>query len=583
MMREHRLARRLISIAIAAAMLSPALASAAEAAVSTWLAPLPGHKIAARNVEVSVGYNTQSDKKVTRIELWIDSRRTATKTLVRPETRGVCSFWWDTSQSPRGAHTLIVRIFAGDELISTVSGNGTIGEASFDLRAPTVRFAGIKSGDVLKGVASITMAVSDDSHEPPIVSLLVDNALKFLTNRQPYVYSLDTTKYTDGDHELQTFAYDTSGNKSNPAVVKVAFKNGLERPVVTSLAIDRNPAPVAPSEDDGVGKLLPPVEREMRTVGAARSVEPEVHAKTSVPRSRPVAPRHEPVRSAPVAVKARPSQRHLAPPAVSRPSSPRVSASSGSLRDSSRTVSAPKLTGPAQPLALDQPRAPAASRQPKAIAVAAMPATRASSLASIPHAPRAAAPPAALENPTGSSPTNVSVSNPPPDLRSARVAPSVAPARPQVPTCPVEQAASAEPKPVKVAMLPAIRGGEHDLSLSKGSAHSAIICPPPVRKDSKAKIEKRLIAAKGKIKLRDLINELGGVVFWDAETQTVTAYVRDIKLEVRIGSPVVKVNGRAMRTDLVAKLVNSRTIIDARLYDQVRAFLENKSALSRNP
>ncbi|MGB9620478.1 MAG: hypothetical protein ACPL7K_08715, partial [Armatimonadota bacterium] len=118
-MRRHRSARRLISIVVAAAMMTPAVGVAVAAATGTLLSPPPGEKVTSRNVEVSVGYNTQSDLKVTRLELWVDGRRVAVRSLVRPETRGVCSFWWDTSGFARGPHKLSVKIFAGEKLVTT--------------------------------------------------------------------------------------------------------------------------------------------------------------------------------------------------------------------------------------------------------------------------------------------------------------------------------------------------------------------------------------------------------------------------------------------------------------------------------
>ena len=320
-----RLAGRLIGIAVVAAMMTSALALTAGAAVGTWLAPTPGRKITARNVEVSVGYNTQSDLRVTRLELWIDGRYNAARSLVRPESRGVCSFWWDTARFSRGSHELAVKIFAGDELVATVSGAGSIGTAAYNLRAPNVRFANVKSGDVLKGVTSVKMAVSDDGAEPPIVSLLVDNALKFLTNRRPYVYGLDTTRYADGGHELQTFAYDSSGNRSDPAVVKVLFRNNLEKPVVAAMNVESGPAPVAPSEDDGVGKLLPPLTEspvgpDAGTTGAARASEPEADANKPAAIAHPVAPKNEPARVQPAAKPAaRPAKSVPAPMPVTAP------------------------------------------------------------------------------------------------------------------------------------------------------------------------------------------------------------------------------------------------------------------------
>jgi len=87
--------------------------------------------------------------------------------------------------------------------------------------------------------------------------------------------------------------------------------------------------------------------------------------------------------------------------------------------------------------------------------------------------------------------------------------------------------------------------------------------------------------SKSAVKLRDLVNELGGVVFWDSATRTAIAYLSGIKLEVRIGSPVVMVNGKPLRTESIPRIANGRTIIDSRLYHQACTFVEQLAAADR--
>jgi hypothetical protein len=93
------------------------------------------------------------------------------------------------------------------------------------------------------------------------------------------------------------------------------------------------------------------------------------------------------------------------------------------------------------------------------------------------------------------------------------------------------------------------------------------------RKDTKAKLEKRAVPVSGKVKLRDLVHSLGGIVFWDAETHTVTAYTTHMKMEFKIGSNTAHVNGRAMTLDLAPQIAAGRTVIDAAVYHQAVAFV----------
>jgi len=253
--------RRWISLVVAIAMFAPAVASAAEGAMATWLSPQPGQIVSGGKIEVAIGYNTQSKLKVSSLELYIDGQFLSRKVLRAPESRGVCSFWWDTTQVAQGTHNLVVKVFADDQMISKVYGTGTVGpngssRGLLDTRPPVVTFANIKSGDVLKGSTTIKMNAVDDSGQSPMVSLLVDDVLKLLKNTPPYTYDLDTATYPDGDHSLKTYAYDGAGNRSDPAVVKVAFVNGVDRPVVTTLSV--SPGPVAEVPDESVSRAIPP-------------------------------------------------------------------------------------------------------------------------------------------------------------------------------------------------------------------------------------------------------------------------------------------------------------------------------------
>lgn len=636
-MRRRRLIKRLISLALAVAMMVPAFSAVAEAAIATWLAPKPGESIASRNVEVAVGFNTQSDLKVTRLELWVDGRFYTKKVLVKPESRGVCSFWWDTTRTPQGSHSLAVKLFAGDDLISTVSGTATVGEVGYDLRPPTVRFTNIKTGDVLKGTTNIKLEAHDDSGEPPIVSLLVDNALKLLTNRPPYNFDLDTSQYTDGNHELLTYAYDTAGNKSDPAVVTVQFRNNLERPVLASIQVDPSPAKVPPSEEDFKPIAPIPAEPKPDAASAARAAEPGVTAWNSGRATGPVAavepkrspapvakPRLEssgakaapirsaganavrdggtaPIRAAEPALPGAP-EKSIAPPASARP----VQMAANVPQMEVRKSGAPAVSD-ARPA---QPAKPPASESARASAPAPGSSTGAPRVKAVEHssepAKGTAARPESAEQPRASKPTRVAMAPDsvlrgvdhtgsaretraavpetgreavsaraesvsegaaPGSIRPADVSQG-APAARSAAVRPAAAAAKSEPKPVAVAMLPSIKTDGY-----AGSCHGVVACPPQVKKDTQAKLEeKATVPVSGSVKLRDIFDKLGGVLFWDPATHTVTAYAGDIVLEMQIGSRLVKVNGREMRVDKAPSIANGRTVIDARVYHQARAF-----------
>ena len=79
----------------------------------------------------------------------------------------------------------------------------------------------------------------------------------------------------------------------------------------------------------------------------------------------------------------------------------------------------------------------------------------------------------------------------------------------------------------------------------------------------------------GKVKARTLFEGLGGVLFWAQATRTVTVYLEDMKIELRIGKKTAVVNGTEMKIDMAPYIVDGRTIIDAGVYHQACALVQH--------
>ena len=624
---------------------STSLASAAEAGVTTWLSPEPGVTLMSPSVEVSVGYNTQSATKVTRLELWVDGRFNSRKDLIRPETHGVCSFDWNTTRYSDGPHALEVRVFAGDLLLSKVSSTGTVGNTAFDMDPPVVVFSGIKSGDVVKGTTEIKMEARDNSGQPPLVSLLVDDSLKMVRNRAPYTYALDTTTYPDGKHELETYAYDGAGNKSNPAVVNVTFRNKIELPVVTAVAVTHSRIP-AVSEDDGADVVqpadvaaVPPDQIKSNSVPSLRS--PETPKATPV-MGRPVAPvvavpsagkivkpaeSAVPVRVAAtiqpsVKVRSESGARTQAPTRIAKPVAPAMAKSPAA----GTTVATPELKAQAQALAvkpIDVIAKPPAELTPiadvaqpiaKPVAAVGAPKTRTESHASIAVPSLAAVEPVLgtaktvsrkglpeATGPVAGSPKPVMIARAPsvrgteagmlmstnagaqeviPDPVSAGVRHAAFDPTPRIRT---DRQAGCASVSKRVALAPSLPSKSVKLPktvtttyvndvTARTKVKMTIKQLPPSRIEYQAKLERKIIPVSGKVKLRDLVHNLGGVVFWDQATHTVTAYVGDVEMVFVIGSRTAMVNGRRMSIERAPHIIRSRTIIHAETYHQAMAF-----------
>lgn len=630
--------RRWISLALAMAMFTPAVASAAEGTMATWLSPQPGQIVSGGRVEVSVGYNTQSQLKVSSLELYVDGQFSTRKILSTPETRGVCSFWWDTARAEQGTHNLVVKVYSGDQMISKVFGTGTVGpngssRGMIDVRPPVVTFANIRSKDVLKGKAVVKLNATDDSGQSPMVSLLVDDVLKLLKNTPPYTYDLDTTTYSDADHALKTYAYDGAGNRSDPAVANVTFRNGAQRPIVTTMNVSHESTP----DDESVSQAdLPAVNAEPSAKPTAARAESRIDAQSStaspvvVPKAAPkmVASAPKPAVS-PKAVLAAPKleSKLKTVPAAAKPAlrssrvAPRL--------DTRMAAAAPKVTeivSPAKratPVLANKPvkmastasslkvRKEIAKPEMSATAIAAKPAVtevrtesaKAAQVVSAPkpsgvtrmaavsepvalrHAAQGVVPgaavataPVVVDKPETSAVRNVAVKPALDLLKDAETATAAISAPMSAPPVVVGPATLSKTtlKRVQVALAPGLRSAEGGLRTSP-----AIASPPRAPRQAYARIEKTTMPASGKVKARAFFEQMGGALFWDASTHTVTACVGSIVFEMQIGSKIAKVNGHEMVMESAPSLVGDRTVFEAKTFAQACAFAQKLGTVSK--
>lgn len=621
------------------AMLMPAMAACAEGTMASWLSPQPGQIVSGGTVEVAIGYNTQSRLKVSALELYVDGQFYSRKVLRTPESRGVCSFAWDTTWVEQGSHNLVVKVFSGDQMISKLCGTGTVGpngskRGLLDVRPPVVTFAGIKSGDVLKGVTTVKINAADDSGQAPMVSLLVDDVLKLLKNTPPYSYDLDTATYPDGDHSLKTYAYDGAGNRSDPAVAKVTFRNGSAKPVVTTLSVDHSPA--TDIGDATITKAVPPsinvsaepkikrsaARAQSRIDSSASPVVPAVTEPKAKPKPVAVAtapkptatPKHavvsklesnikpvlaavksdlRPVTASPkldtrmaAAVPAVRETAHVnqrpVPVLSAKPVKMASAASDMSIRDEKVDSKFIPLPIAAKPAVVDNPQASGARTARAASLLKARLTQKSASPVAL--AVNAAAPKITerkiVSTPVVSSVRNAPIAHSAASLKLARANPEMARVSGAVPPRIVSAGtiSKSDLKRIRVAMSPDLRS-----ATERVHASPAIACPPFIQRPTKARIEKTTIPASGKVKARHFFEKMGGALFWDPATHTVTACVRNMVLEMTIGSETAKVNGHEFKMISAPQLVNNRTVFDAGTFTQACALMDGLRAVGQAP
>ncbi len=70
------------------------------------------------------------------------------------------------------------------------------------------------------------------------------------------------------------------------------------------------------------------------------------------------------------------------------------------------------------------------------------------------------------------------------------------------------------------------------------------------------------------VPMRAIFDALGASVEWDDATKTVTSTSNNGRVEMQIGSDIVKINGNEVKIDVPAKIVNERTVVPVRVVSE---------------
>ncbi|MEN6372321.1 MAG: Ig-like domain-containing protein [Armatimonadota bacterium] len=538
---------RAVSIVVAIALLATYLPVPAVAETSrvTIVSPSAGETVNGQSVEVSAAYNTDSSAKVTRVEVLVDGVSCGIKHFANPATRGIASFLIDTTRIGNGGHNVVIKIFSGDKLVGSTSGRYKIGNRPLDVVAPDLRFAGIKKGDVVSGVAYIEIAAKDNGRDNPLVSVFVDKNLKLIKNVPPYVYEWDTSRCENGKHTLEACAYDSSGNKSEAETIEVLVQNGGK----SSIAASPAPEKVAVANAD-IQPIIP-MSREAKAT-AARSVDKvsSISSKANFPVAKP----ESPVMTARAQVtlheessKSSVSRVTIPPAASAEIAKPAVVAVAPDAKVKLPVTSVPSVD--VSKIQTDnRPAADPAKTKP---GVAESGRISSNVIASLPSDMEAA--PASTMSPSVAPPAattaNQRVGMDQSTLESVSTESEFGQrlARPQTATTvsatkPVMMAAA--PKPVIPAVQPSLEPRKVKLTLETKKINGVVVS-----------------------ELRYVIESASGtIVAWDPRLKTVLAVIGGRKFKLRINDRTAIINGKAMRL-ASAPYVNSkgRTVVDVKL------------------
>lgn len=273
--------------------------------------PLTGLK----PVDISAFYQGTPGNQIIAVELYLDGKKAATRTLDVPETRGVVSFLVDASQLSPGAHKVVVRVTAADQEVKSARTAFQFGDAGMERMdnpllgntpnflqppaapsigggaAPTLRLIDPSENGKVQGIVTIRVRATDPSGKAPYVSLFIDKTFKTLRNFAPYEFEWDTTAYPNGYHTIEASGYNDSPNVGQAKALRVYVNNpggetSIRRDLLDGVKTAKLRAPKHFASKKSVGRPLPLRRPDLLTADAAKT------AKLAPPQMASVMPAH---------------------------------------------------------------------------------------------------------------------------------------------------------------------------------------------------------------------------------------------------------------------------------------------------
>lgn len=194
---------------------------------------------------LTVRYN---GARVALVEFKLNGVSLGTRTVSAAKNSGETTFNLDLSMLSDGDNLVEVRLY---DKAGKLVGAETSTITQDDGAATQVRISYPKMGQTVMGGLDIKVGFGKELRNA-YVSFFVDNQFKAMTNSAPYSFSWDTTRESNGWHEIEAMLVDESSTTFKTKKVKVLVNNPggrTERPTVPS----QPPVPVQPAT-----KVQPP-------------------------------------------------------------------------------------------------------------------------------------------------------------------------------------------------------------------------------------------------------------------------------------------------------------------------------------
>ncbi len=178
--------------------------------------PLSGQMVAGQTW-IEVAYRAESTSPIQAVQLYVDHQLAHHWRLPVPKIEGTQSFSWDFSFAGGTTHTVTAKA------IDTEGGEGA---AEIIVQ---VRSISSEQPDQIPPVVNVyypAQANATDNVGVKAVFFYVDGKLHtMIMNAPPYVTQWDTTRATDGPHQIKASAWDEQENRGDSAEITVLVKN----------------------------------------------------------------------------------------------------------------------------------------------------------------------------------------------------------------------------------------------------------------------------------------------------------------------------------------------------------------------
>lgn len=239
---------------------------------------------------IDVAFRSDSNKPITRLEVYIDDTLAREQDLASPLLEGRQSFNWDFTYVSNTVHKISARAIDSGGNANTAAITVSVQSANVggpDQIPPVVRIYYPAQGAKLRGPVEIKAEAQDNVGVESVYFYIDGKLHKMMMQAPPYVDLWDTSREGDGKHELEAVAFDAAENEARSARVTVIVENHAM--TLAAAGTDSNGGgsvlPTLPSVP--VGPVAPTVETPAPPVSASQPLGSSAALPTAPPAPAP--------------------------------------------------------------------------------------------------------------------------------------------------------------------------------------------------------------------------------------------------------------------------------------------------------